>query len=344
MIIDLYSGRLLSRTETRGALVSSTIPDSFDPEARDPHVDRLTAHMSEEDREHLLNAFGFALRGVTADRVYILEGGQSRTVLLNCVRLALGPRYSGAAPLGLLLSSYDRREGQGRPTESDPFVGPRILVGAAPAGSGGLDPRLLGELTLSDAIRARTLTSDRPAELALTATMFVAVASDVFHGFHDGNAGLLTKVRLLRYPDSTAVDSAISDRAGRSSTLRQALVALLVRRCAAMTGPPDHIPHPAPPRAPGHQATAADDWLLEAMEVTGNREDRTSSSALWEAARSAPGSGTDPDLAWGMSRRSLTTRAIQLQGLDRTRSVRIGHAVLTGWTGVRLVRGGDDEV
>ena len=343
-VIDLDSGRLLSGTESRRALVSGTIPDSFEPEARDPHVDRLTAHMSEEDREHLLNAFGFALRGVTADRVYILEGGQSRTVLLNCVRLALGPRYSGAAPLGLLLKGYHEREDTTPPPELHGFVGPRILAGSAPAGSGSLDPGLLGELTLSDAITARSFTAESLGDIEPTATMFVAVEPDVLHGFDDSTAHLLKRVRLLSYPDSAAVDPAISDRAGRSSTLRQALVALLVRRCAAMTGPPDHIPHPAPPRPPGHPATAADDWLLEAMEVTGNREDRTSSSALWEAARSAPGSGTDPDLAWGMSRRSLTTRAIQLQGLDRTRSVRIGDAVLTGWTGVRLVRGGDDEV
>ena len=49
--------------------------------------------------------------------------------------------------------------------------------------------------------------------------------------------------------------------------------------------------------------------------MTGKREDRTSSTALWDAARSDLGSGSDPDLAWGMSRRSLTTRAIEIHGL-----------------------------
>ena len=145
-VIDLDSGRLLSRTEARGALVSRTIPDPYDPEARDPHVDRLTSHMSEEERERLLDALGYALRGGPVDRLYVVDGGRSRTVLLRSVRLALGPRYSGAAPLGLLLSGHDRREDRAGPTELYRFVGPRILVGSAPAGSGSLDPGLLRDL------------------------------------------------------------------------------------------------------------------------------------------------------------------------------------------------------
>ena len=339
-IIDLDTGRLLSDTEARRTLVSCTIPDPYDPEAVDPDMDALTTHLGLKDRERLLGALGYALRGGTADRIYFIDGGMTSDILLNAVRTALGPRYSGTVPLGMLLLSDDRQEGNARRFELGRFSGPRILVGAARSG-GTLDRSILGQLTLFDTIRARTIPDEGLGDVEPTATMFVGLSAESLADFGPGDRDLLTGLRLLRYPDGPAIDSAIGVRAGRSRTFRQALVALLVRHCVAMTGPPDHIPHPAPPHLTSRQrlATAADEWLLEAIDVTGNRQDRTSSSSLWEAARSDQGSGSDPDLAWGMSRRSLTTRAIEIHGLERTRSVRIGDAVVTGWMGVRLAAG-----
>ena len=339
-VIDLDTGQLLSGTGARRALVSHTTPDPFEPDASHPNVDRLTSHMDEEDREHLLDALAYALGAGSADRIYVILGGQARVALLGCVRMALGPRYSGEAPLGMLLGGRDRSDIPAQPTRLDRFVGPRILAGYAPAGSGSLAPGLLGHLTLQDAIRARTLTGDRHSDAPLTATMFVALDPDALEGLDGGGAHPLARIRLLRYPDPESADSELIGRAGRSRSFRQALVALLVRRCAAMSGPPDHIPHLAPPRSGSDPA--ADAWLLEAIWVTGRSSDRLASSALWEAARAAPGSGSNPDLAWGLSRRSLTMRAIRLHRLGRTRSVRIDGRPVTGWVGVRLARDGSD--
>ena len=338
-VIDLDTGQLLSGTRARRALVSNTIPDAYEPDASHPNVDRLTSHMDEEDREHLLDALAYALGAGSADRIYVIHGGPARVALLSCVRLALGPRYSGAVPLGMLLGGSDRSTVPAQPMGLDRFVGPRILAGYAPAGSGTLDPGLLGYLAIQDAIRAGTAAGVRRPNTPLTATMFVALDPDALEGF-DGGAHPLARIRLLRYPDPESADSELIRRAGRSRSFRQALVALLVRRCTAMTGPPDHIPHLAPPRSGSD--TAADAWLLEAIWVTGRSSDRLASSALWKAARAAPGSGSNPDLAWGLSRRSLTMRAIRLHRLGRTRSVRIDSEVVTGWVGVRLARDGSD--
>ena len=339
-VIDLDSGRLLSGTGARRALVSHTLPDPFEPDASHPNVDRLTSHMDEEDREHLLDALAYALGAGSADRIYVILGGQARVALLGCVRVALGPRYSGEAPLGMLLGGRDRSDIPAQPTRLDRFVGPRILAGYAPAGSGSLAPGLLGHLTLQDAIRARTLTGDRRLHAPLTATMFVALDPGALEGFDGGGAHPLARVRLLRYPDPVSAGSGLIRRAGHSRSFSQALVALLVRRRAAMGAPPDHIPHLAPPQRGSDPA--ADAWLLQAIRVTGRSSDRLASSALWEAARAAPGSGSNPDLAWGLSRRSLTMRAIRLHRLGRTRSVRIDGKVVTGWVGVRLARDGSD--
>ena len=87
-------------------------------------------------------------------------------------------------------------------------------------------------------------------------------------------------------------------------------------------------------RRPG---TDADAWILGAVEVTGSLAHRLSTTALWEAAHSAAGSDENQKVVWGLTRRAVTTRAIYLHGLPRTRSVRIGGKVLSGWTGVRLV-------
>ena len=93
--------------------------------------------------------------------------------------------------------------------------------------------------------------------------------------------------------------------------------------------------HPLPGSA-GRPWTGADVWLSEAIEITGNPSHRLSSSALWEAAGAAAGSGADPERAWGLSRRAFTTRAIQIHALPRTRSVRVEREVYSGWNGIRL--------
>ena len=83
--------------------------------------------------------------------------------------------------------------------------------------------------------------------------------------------------------------------------------------------------------------TEADVWILGAIELTGDIAHKLATSALWKAARSASGSLVDQDKIWGMSRRAFTLRVMRLHGLPRTRSVRIGEEVYSGWTGVRMV-------
>ncbi len=336
-VVDLETGRLLSGTEARRALVSHTLPDPYDGNASHRLVDRLTAHMDEEDRENLLDALAYALGAGSADRIYVIHGGQARSALLSSVRMALGPRYSGTAPLAMLLTDRSRSTLPVQPTPLGRFTGPRILVGYAPAGSGSLDPGLLYHLTLQDAVMERTLGGHRRS---LTATMFVALDPDALEDLDSGGSHSLARIRVLQYHDPEVPDTELIQRAGHTRAFRQALIALLVRRCAAMSGPPDHIPHPLPRRSAADPE--ADRWLLDAIEVTGRSSDRLASSVLWDAARAAPGSGSDPDRAWGMSRRSLTMRAISLHRLGRTRSVRIDGEPVTGWMGVRLARGGSD--
>ena len=335
-IVDLQTGQLLCGTGARRALVSHTIPDPYDGSASHRLVDRLTAHMDEGDRENLLDALAHVLGAGSADRIYVIHGGQARSALLRCVRMALGPRYSGSAPLAMLLAGAKQPERPAKRTRVERFIGPRVLVGYAPAGSGSLDPGLLGHLRLQDAVMARTPDGDHQFDTPLTATMFVALDPDALQGLDSGGAHPLARIRVLRYYDPEPADTDLIQRASHSRAFRQALIALLVRRCAAMSGPPDHIPHPMPRRSAADPA--ADRWLLDAIEVTGRSSDRLASSVLWDAARTAPGGGSDPDRAWDMSRRSLTMRAISLHRLGRTRSVRIDGEPVTGWMGVRLAR------
>ena len=342
-LIDLDTGRLLSTDETHTTLVSRTIPDDYDPQARHPDVESMTAHLGEENRECLLDAMGYALRGGTSDRIYIVGGGTARAALLDAVRTALGSGYAGQVPSSLLLHGGSEQSVYQCNVPPIQIAGQRLLVGSAPARSGQLNRGLLGDISLADAMRSRMSSGMDPDAVEPMATMFLALDPDALANFDTGDRGLLRRLRLLSYPDPPALDPTFGDRARRSKALRQALVALLVRRCAAMTGPPDHIPHPAPSQSQAHLAssdplaTAADNWLADVIDVTGNRGDRLASATLWEAARAAQHSSAGPDLAWGMSRRSLTTRAIEIHGLGRTRSVRIGDAVVTGWMGVRLV-------
>ena len=96
-----------------------------------------------------------------------------------------------------------------------------------------------------------------------------------------------------------------------------------------------------PSREDRRPRTEADVWILGAIKITVKSADKLSTTALWEAAHSAAGSGENQQEVWGMSRRTFTTRVRQLHGLPRTRSVRIEREVFSGWTGVRLATDSD---
>ena len=109
-IVDLDTTDLLAVDEGRLLLVTRSTGIEYDPQARHPAIDALLAHLRDEDRDYLLDAVGYALRGNPAGRWYLLSGPRrsGKTTFLRAISAALGKAgrggYAYALTPGALLN------------------------------------------------------------------------------------------------------------------------------------------------------------------------------------------------------------------------------------------------
>ena len=351
-IIDLETGDTFTGRSAGDTLVSLTISDPYDAEATHPDLDFLVEHLEEDGLGELLPALGYALSCRPRDLNYLtlVSTTSCCIALIDAVCNALGSDYATRVPADVLFH-------------------PERWASFAPQLSGACRARILGCTSVypygqtpytnpsHEFGQNRDFNSQRgrpPSFIALEVSDFVEVVKE-------GNVSL-TKMRALGQTSSCAIGGEISTRLTHDARARQALMALLVRYRVAQVEPPEGIPVesiewtakwpeedsaafmiPATQHTPSRIDDQAhgpmqelDRWLQSAIVVTGHPGDRLSSASLWQAARDTPSSDPDSSRVWGMSRRSFTTRAMQLHGLDSPGSVRIDGSVTTGWTGARL--------
>ena len=334
-VVDLSTGALLTGRRASPLLVCRWLPDPYDPDARHADVDQLFAGSSPGDRDTLVGALGAALLGTPGGRVHMVTGGgqDGASGLLAVVLAALGPGYASALPEGVLTGSNRG------PSQTSVNAAPRLLVGRVAAAGGGIDIDMGTNLTMSDAILSRTF-QVRPEAGRPVPTVFLTVSSDLLEHGAVPDAALLSQIRVLRHTATVGADSTLRDRMGDDPLVRRAMVAMLVRACAAGPGPT-----PAPTLGvhrrdvPGAGSTTAVQWITGHVIVTGDAGDRLPSASLWDAARTDPSSGPETDRAWGLTRRRFTTLVRKVRGLDPPTQLREAGEVIFGWQGVRLIIG-----
>ena len=91
-VINLETRQVLTGAAAREKLVTRTLLDPYDETAKHPAVDQLLSHLTPENREWLLGAAGWGLRGNPARRFYFLEGlgNDGKTTLFNALLETLG--------------------------------------------------------------------------------------------------------------------------------------------------------------------------------------------------------------------------------------------------------------
>ena len=96
-VIDLDTGELIPANDGRALLVSRSVPDPYDPEARHPTINCLLAHLGDDERRYLLAALGFALRGNPSRRFYLLAGEKNggKTTVLAAGKACVGDVKAG---------------------------------------------------------------------------------------------------------------------------------------------------------------------------------------------------------------------------------------------------------
>ena len=339
-VIDLETGVALSGRDAGDTLVTLAITDPYDAEARHPDVDALAEHLAEKDLGELLQAMAFGLRGEPRDHTLFVTGPKSGcgTALVEAASAALGADYAAEVAADVLFRSGVHPSFMPTSWRS---TAPRIWT--CTNVNRFRQPSAIGEPQLQPSLSQLGVLHGRPPA-------FVAMDQRVLTMALQRADLPIARCHVLGHAEPCEFGRQARTRLSSDPRARQALVALLVRECVAQTEQPieleDTFPPasmwPVPEPAPQTRSQAEgpmqqlDRWLGEAMTVTGHPGDRVSSAALWQAARLEPTSGSDPDRVWGMSRRSFTTRAIQVHELDSPSSVRIDGTVTTGWTGVRM--------
>lgn len=342
-VVDLDTGRLLTGEAARRCLVTRTLPDPFDPEASYEGVDKLFGHLEEQDREWLLNALGFALRGTPSRRLYLLVGETAggKSTLFGALQAALGELADAVDPVTLLAPGRGASNTGPRP-ESERWVTRRLLVCSEPV-TGRLDWVGLKAKSGGDSLPHRLVHQNYGATKAVTASLFLACnpASVPMPPLED--AALAERVRVLNYPQvpEGQRDPRLGERL-RHLGARQALAALLIRHAVANPVPPEDVPSVAAARAALREEAIgeAGAWLQEVV-AEGTSEDWLSTEALWRAARKAAGAPDDAPRAWNRTRRELIALAKNLLPLGNAVQYKRSGQRGRGWRGWKLARSGE---
>ena len=336
-VVDLHTGTLLSPAQARRKLVTLSTGVQYNPQARHQAVNKLTSHLSDEHREWLWSALGYALRGYPDRRLCLLVGppGGGKSTLLTAVRLALG-EYADALAEGALTQRNVNSTTAGLSPEMEPFTRCRVVIDSDLEASATLSTGRLKKLAGGDEMKWRGLHSGFGETRRVTATMFISLNADQVPSL-TMDSGLYERLHPLPYPAVPVEERDSGLRAElEEREAKEALLALLVRY-AAKTGQPPAITGAVSELRDQlrRESVGADfhDWATTALEVTGRPEDRISTKELWETACAA--AGTDPP--WGYNRRTFVTAVRSLLDLEPAKKHWIKGKVANGLVGVRLV-------
>ena len=332
-VIDLQTGELLTGPGARRCLVSRSLPDPYDPDATHEAVDKLLAHLKDDEREWLLSALGHALRGRPNRREYLIvgEGGGGKSTLLMAIADALD-EHAGFIAIGAIAA---RKYSGGPEPELEAFTNRRLMFYSEPPAD--LDYKRGKNQSGGDVVTFRRLFESESIEKRTTATRFFACNPDDVPALPWASKAVFDRVRTLPYPalPESERDLTLPDRLNTTAA-RRALAALLVRYAVANPAPPADIPSVAAMREELRAEGVGDAgaWLQTALVRDPHG---VSTTQFWEAARAASGNSADGRV-WGHTRQKFILFARQVLNLPPPRPVRLGPDMKPqrGWVGWRL--------
>ena len=340
-VVDLATGRLLPPDEARGKLVTRQAPYDYRPDVEHPDADALLAHLSTEERGYLQSAFGFALWGNPARRIYGLEGQPNggKSTLLTAIINALGSVSNGGYAMRvegehLVASKYGNPNGH-----NEGLIGiqdARIAVCSEMSETGRLNMGLLKKLDGQESLRIRGIHEKSGAERPASATLILAYNPPQAWRLDTSEAALQDRVRILPYPPLPAPESGFRDRLGKRPVL-EALLSMMIGWAVANPpeqGPPQDTPKVAEARRRQRVDSIGrvGQWIEMAIEKTKSQDHRLYTGEIWDRLGKAFGLDK-PELIDGLNQRRLTGRVRDLLGLGAARQFGTNKS---GWAGYRL--------
>ena len=334
-VIDLNTGDLLPAAEARQKFITRHIPDDYQPGASHEYAAQLVGHLAPEDREYLLAALGYALRGNVSRRVYGLAGerGGAKSTLFSAVLAAIGlARSEGYGlrldPESLVKSSW----GRGGNAHHGNLMGlqdARIAFCEEPPESRTVDAQLLNDLSGGAPAALRDVGAQMRPERPVTASIFLGFNPGQEEFMDVSNNALNDRARLLRYPrlNVTEIPDRINDVA-QLVEVRQAVVAMLVSAAVRhQTRPTD------PPSVQDYSRERYEDaigpvgqHIARYLRVTGKREDVLDADDLIAAIEQACGGQDKDGLVDGLDRKAILQRAREVLASKSEKLPRMSRA------------------
>jgi len=348
-IVDLQTGRLLSAADGRHALVTTMLPDPYDPDATHDDVTRLFAHLTDAQRQWIILSLAHSLTGDTSvKRFYVIVGPKNggKSTLVEAVLLSVGV-YGASLATGALTPARGGRGANAHTADMHTLV-PPVRVGFIPEldRHQRFDVARLKSLTGSDTLTYRPAYAPLPLQVKSLAAIWIVGNDLPSAGFgltDDAMRYRFTAVEYPAVPDDQRDDRMLTawrhDVDG-SAARRQALVALLVASAVALRGNA-----PAMPAEIAAQTASVVErdlgelrsWIMASV-LPGRDTDVLASADVWRAACVVFGTDPDDDSAEidGFTKVKFGKLVREIVGLPGSKMLKRQGVSVRGWRGYRL--------
>lgn len=334
-VVDLHGGKLLSPEQGRRHLVTLQAPVAFDPDADDPYVDRLFAHLGDDAVRWWWRVLGFHLMGAPSRRFYVAVGPPAggKSTLANALCGTLGPYAARPAD-----DALEARPGgsAGLSPELEAFTLPRRWAVIDEAPRMKIAAPLLKRLS-GDAETTYRRLHEQLRTVPVTATVLVICNPGSVPRLRLQDEAMADRLRELPYAAVPTPDPTFKERV-QTDRFRRSFLARLVASAAAET-PRE------PPNAPTLVLNATAERIREDVGELGafarlivRGPDTMTVAALWEAwcqHNDEPATATE---AGGINKRRLSSALRDhVPGLPAAKAFSLQGRKVRGWRGWQLL-------
>lgn len=340
-VIDLGTRDLLTGKAAREALITRTVPLTYDPEAKHDDVKKLFDHLTAEDLAYLLSAIGFALWGTVGKRFYVLKGPPDggKSTFSAAVRAALGDVKRQGYCMGvnidaLIAQRFPAAHQGGLFGLQDSRI---AFTSELPDNNSRLDVGLLKKLDGIESLSLRDVGEKAGPADPSSATVFISLNDTDAHRLPFRVEAVRVRARILNYPKVPEKDEGFINRVRRAVVAR-AMLALMVKAASENPTPPTDIPSVTDAGLVQFRDTigAVGEWLLD--NVVADPGGRLTSDELWAALTSALGKPDAEGKVDGWTRKELLRKLAPevISGWPPKAERRGAGGRLTVYQGVRL--------
>ena len=234
-VIDLDTGTQLRGEDARSKYVTRRVPDEFDLHAHHPDVDRIFAHLNDEERNYLLDAVAYAVRHGPGKRIYLLVGetNSGKSTVLGMIVKSLGSKTTGYGQTinsdALLMSRWNNPNGHQAALFG--IHDTLVAIGNELPEGGRLNIELLKQWDGITDMPIRELGVKLSPARPARATLFIALNTTQLHRVNVSDDALRGRLKILPYPPLPGpLDPDFANRLRQDPDARRAFFAMIVRR------------------------------------------------------------------------------------------------------------------